>query len=94
MGVSASFGSRYHSRLTFGLSMMTNEKNTSLKPPRGRESGWRATPGSTPGNKPGTRRPNAPRGRPQPIDLEVVHNPNILTNLKWQDERGMWLHSI
>jgi hypothetical protein len=50
--------------------------------------------GWTSGGTPIIRRPNAPRGRPQPINLEEARDPNVLSNPIWQDERGMSMCSI
>lgn len=77
---------------------MAEEDNTPPVPPLGGDSGSgggtpQSTPGSTPGGTPGRRRPNAPRGRPQPINLDVARDPNILANPGWQNERGLWMYS-
>lgn len=51
------------------------------------------TVGSTSRGTSRWRRPNALRGRPKPINLEVLQDPNILTNPRWQDEKGMWMYN-
>lgn len=64
--------------------MMVDEENTPPKPPCGRESSLNGTLvhtlGSTPRGTPGRRRPNAPWGRPQPINLKMAWDPNVLAN--------------
>ena len=76
---------------------MADEENIPPEPPRGGDSGSggppQGTPGSTPGSTPGRRRPNAPRGRPQHINLEVAQNPYVLANQGWESERGLWMYS-
>ena len=70
---------------------MADEENTLPKPPHGEESGSGGTAGSTLGGTYGRMRLNAPMGRPQPLNLEVVPDANVLASPGWQDERGMWM---
>jgi len=76
---------------------MADEENLPPEPPRDGDLDTGGTPqstqGSTPGSTGGRRRGNAPRGRPQPINLEVARDPNILANPGWQNERGTWMYS-
>lgn len=64
---------------------MANEDNTPMDPPPGKEldlgSGHSSeSPRKTLRCTPRRRRPNAPRGRLQPINLRVVWDTNILVN--------------
>ena len=71
---------------------MANEGNAPLEPLCGGELGLRGgTPRSTPGGTSRRRKPNAPRGRPKPINLEVAQNPKISANPRWQDDKCMWM---
>ena len=85
---------------------MADEENTPPDPPRGREADLgsggspQGTPVTTLGGTPGRRQPNAPRGRPQPINLQVARDPNILANPGWQneiccrmEEWGLWMYN-
>src|SRR5665213_3516984 len=76
---------------------MADEENLPPEPPRDGDLDTGGTPqstqGSTPGSTGGRRRGNAPRSRPQPINLEVARDPNILANPGWQNERGTWMYS-
>lgn len=101
MDVSAYFGSftsldeiKYRQqKKRLVLATMADEENTPPKSTHGGESGSGRTPESKLGGTSGRRRPHAPRGRPQPFNLEVVLDANVLVNLGWQDERGMWMYS-
>ena len=76
--------------------MMADEVYTPLEPLRGRGLTFGGTQVQTPGSTLGGtlgRRLNTLKDKPQPINLEVVHDPNILANPKWYDEKGMWMYS-
>ena len=73
---------------------MADEENTLPDPLHDMKSGSRGTPRSTLGGTSRRRRLNAPRGRPQPFNLEVVPDAIVLANPGWQDERGMWSEHI
>ena len=73
---------------------MADEENIPPEPPCGGESCSRDTLGLMLGGTPKRKGLNGPRGIPQPINMEVAWDPNVLTNLGWWDETGMWLYSI
>ena len=75
---------------------MVDEENTPLEPLRGGESRfgglWYGLQG-WPKEVHLEEVDQMQRGGPQPINLEVAWDPNIITDPGWQDERGMWMYS-